>query len=92
MRVFVSAKPAKGFWRAGEFWPQEGREANVTAKQLAILEAESMLVVEQVKESEKPLEQMTKAELEAKAAELKLDISAAKNNEERVALIKAALK
>jgi hypothetical protein len=90
MKVLVSAKPVKGFWRAGEFWPNEGREANVTAKQLEILEAEEMLIVERLGGGpEKPIENMTKAELEAKAVELEVDISAAKNNDERIALIKS---
>jgi hypothetical protein len=93
MKVFVSAKPVKGFWRAGEFWPHEGREANVTAKQFAILEAEDMLVVKKLDGgsdggTEKPVEKMTKAELEAKAAQLGVDLSSAANNEERIALIK----
>lgn len=45
----VTARPARGFYRAGRYWPPEPTEvpaAEFTAEQLGALQAESNLVVE----------------------------------------------
>lgn len=45
--VRVTAK-RDGWWRAGLQWSAAGTEASVTQEQLAMLEAEPMLIVERL--------------------------------------------
>lgn len=73
----------------GDTFPREGLK--VTEERLEELSTDKNkrgIPLIQKDNEDKPLEKMTKAELEAKAQEMDIDISKAKNNEERVKLLK----
>lgn len=53
-KVFVRAAPTLGRYRAGQFWPHEGREAEVTDVQLAALEGDLKLFVVRKADAPKP--------------------------------------
>lgn len=73
-----------------------GISRNIDDKDLQVyrdkgyVKVESMSPAEPEPPKEKPLEKMTTAELEAKAAELVVDITDCKNNAERAKKIRAA--
>jgi hypothetical protein len=45
IKIRVSARPEKGFYRAGRFWTSAPTDAEVTKAELVILKAETNLVV-----------------------------------------------
>lgn len=55
-KIEVRALPAKGFWRAGRYWPHEPTEAEVDEATLERLLVEPMLSVNVLGEAEEPQE------------------------------------
>jgi hypothetical protein len=71
-KVFVTAVPRRGFWRAGRYWPHEGREETVDDETLKRLQAEPRLTV---KVLERALDDHTVAELRQMAADRGVDLT-----------------
>ena len=55
MLVRVQARPDRGRWRCGVFWPHSWVEADVDDKQLAALEADTQLVVHRAEQRNEAL-------------------------------------
>jgi hypothetical protein len=60
MEVFVKSMTAKGHWRAGEFWPAEGRSAEVDEATIATLQADPRLEVALAEAAAEPAKEKPK--------------------------------
>jgi hypothetical protein len=85
-KVFVKAAPKRGFYRAGQFWPNGGREAEVDDKTLERLKAEPRLSVTIV---EKSLEDHTVDELKQLAEKRNVNLDGAKKKADIIARLNA---